>query len=134
MCLCVCVFVINNFSLSFSSFLCRLYVQFRFRDGIEKQFLALQKGFHELIPAHFLKDFDERELELLISGLGKVDVVDWKNNTRLKNCTPDTDTIKWFWQVRVTIDAPTPHPTRSLSLCRQWNVMMMRRELACFSL
>jgi E3 ubiquitin ligase SMURF1/2 len=77
----------------------RLYVQLRFRDGIEKQFLALQKGFHELIPAHLLKEFDERELELLISGLGKVDVVDWKNNTRLKNCTPDTDTIKWFWQV-----------------------------------
>lgn len=79
--------------------LLRLYVQFRFRDGIEKQFMALQKGFHELIPPHLLKDFDERELELLISGLGKVDVDDWRANTRLKNCSPDTDTIKWFWKV-----------------------------------
>lgn len=78
---------------------CRLYIQFRFKDGIEKQFNALQKGFHELIPPHLLKNFDERELELLVSGLGKVDVKDWKNNTRLKNCTPHTNTIKWFWKV-----------------------------------
>lgn len=75
-------------------------MQFRFKDGIEKQFMALQKGFHELIPPHLLKDFDERELELLVSGLGKVDVEDWRTNTRLKNCTPDTSTIKWFWKVR----------------------------------
>lgn len=61
--------------------------------------MELQKGFHELIPPHLLKDFDERELELLVSGLGKVDVEDWRNNTRLKNCSPDTDTIKWFWKV-----------------------------------
>ena len=61
--------------------------------------MALQKGFHELIPPHLLKDFDERELELLISGLGKVDVDDWRTNTRLKNCSPDTNTIKWFWKV-----------------------------------
>jgi E3 ubiquitin ligase SMURF1/2 len=77
----------------------RLYIQFRFKDGIEKQFNALQKGFHELIPPHLLKNFDERELELLVSGLGKVDVKDWRSHTRLKNCTPDTKTIKWFWKV-----------------------------------
>lgn len=89
----------------------RLYVQFRFRDGIEKQFMALQKGFHELIPPHLLKDFDERELELLISGLGKVDVDDWRANTRLKNCSPDTATIRWFWRVshsHITVCIPSP--------------------------
>lgn len=118
------------------SHFCRLYVQFRFRDGIEKQFLALQKGFHELIPAHLLKDFDERELELLISGLGKVDVVDWKNNTRLKNCTPDTDTIKWFWQVccRVADIGHTQLFPSPPSLFRQWSLMMTRRGLVCCSL
>ena len=73
-------------------------MQFRFRDGIEKQFLTLQKGFHELIPSHLLKDFDERELELLISGLGKINVDDWKANTRLKNCSPDTSVVRWFWK------------------------------------
>ena len=84
-------------SVSFSP---RLYVQWRFRAGVEKQFMALQKGFHELIPPHLLKMFDEKELELLISGLGKVDVEDWKANSRLKHCTPETSVIQWFWEVR----------------------------------
>lgn len=32
--------------------------------GIEAQFLALQKGFSELIPQHLLKPFDHKELEV----------------------------------------------------------------------
>lgn len=40
--------------------------------GIEQQFLALQKGFTELIPPASLRPFDERELELVISGIGKI--------------------------------------------------------------
>lgn len=43
--------------------------------------------------------FDEKELELVISGLGKIDVRDWRANSRLKNCSLDTVQIKWFWQV-----------------------------------
>lgn len=54
--------------------------------GIEQQFLALQKGFTELIPTHLLRPFDENELELIIGGLGSIDIVDWKANTRLKVC------------------------------------------------
>ncbi|XP_076366217.1 E3 ubiquitin-protein ligase SMURF2-like isoform X2 [Tachypleus tridentatus] len=77
----------------------RLYVNYRFMRGIEQQFLALQKGFNELISQHLLKSFDEKELELLIGGLGKIDVEDWKVNTRLKHCTPDHNIVKWFWQV-----------------------------------
>lgn len=34
--------------------------------GIEAQFLALQKGFSELIPQHLLKPFDHKELEVRI--------------------------------------------------------------------
>lgn len=44
--------------------LCRLYVNWRFLHGIEAQFLALQKGFNEVIPQHLLKSFDEKELEV----------------------------------------------------------------------
>ena len=69
--------------------------------GIDKQFLALQKGFHELLPPHLLKLFDERELELIVSGLGSVDVDDWMNNTKLKHCTLDSDIVQWFWKVSV---------------------------------
>lgn len=52
--------------------------------GIEQQFLALQKGLLELVPAQLLRPFDERELELVICGLGTIDINDWKANTRLK--------------------------------------------------
>lgn len=45
---------------------CRLYVNWRFLRGIEAQFLALQKGFNEVIPQHLLKTFDEKELEVSI--------------------------------------------------------------------
>ena len=65
-------------------FFCRLYVNYRFMRGIEQQFLALQKGFTELIPCQLLRPFDERELELVIGGLGSIDINDWRNNTRLK--------------------------------------------------
>lgn len=66
---------------------CRLYVNYRFMRGIEQQFLALQKGFTEIVPAQLLRPFDERELELIIGGLGSIDIEDWKANTRLKVCS-----------------------------------------------
>ena len=101
----------------------RLYVSYRFMRGIEQQFLSLQKGFHELIPATLLRPFDERELELLIGGICKIDTVDWQANTRLKvyplnllqshliclciqlfffllqHCTADTPVVHWFWAI-----------------------------------
>jgi E3 ubiquitin ligase SMURF1/2 len=67
--------------------------------GIEQQFLALQKGFNELIPQTLLKAFDERELELVIGGLGTIDLQDWKTNTRLKHCTIETQQVVWFWKI-----------------------------------
>ncbi|XP_030750487.1 E3 ubiquitin-protein ligase SMURF2 [Sitophilus oryzae] len=77
----------------------KLYVNYRFMRGIEQQFLALQKGFTELIPPASLRPFDERELELVISGIGSIDIADWRSHTRLKHCTPETPVVQWFWQV-----------------------------------
>ncbi|KAJ3624651.1 hypothetical protein MTP99_018256 [Tenebrio molitor] len=77
----------------------KLYVNYRFMRGIEQQFLALQKGFTELIPPALLRPFDERELELVISGIGSIDIADWRSHTRLKHCTPETQVVQWFWQV-----------------------------------
>lgn len=62
--------------------------------------LCCIKGFCELIPNHLLRPFDERELELVIGGISSIDVQDWRNNTRLKHCTPETPQVVWFWQVR----------------------------------
>uniref|UniRef100_A0AAY4A8N8 HECT-type E3 ubiquitin transferase n=1 Tax=Denticeps clupeoides TaxID=299321 RepID=A0AAY4A8N8_9TELE len=82
----------------------RLYVNWRFLHGIEAQFLALQKGFNEVIPNHLLKSFDEKELELIVCGLGKIDIEDWKSHTRLKHCTPDSNVVKWFWKTVESFD------------------------------
>uniref|UniRef100_A0A671P6E7 HECT-type E3 ubiquitin transferase n=1 Tax=Sinocyclocheilus anshuiensis TaxID=1608454 RepID=A0A671P6E7_9TELE len=82
----------------------RLYVNWRFLRGIEAQFLALQKGFNEVIPQHLLKAFDEKELELIVCGLGKIDINDWKSNTRLKHCTSDSNIVKWFWRAVESYD------------------------------
>ncbi|OTF70747.1 E3 ubiquitin-protein ligase SMURF2-like protein [Euroglyphus maynei] len=76
----------------------KLYVNFRFTHGIEQQFRALQKGFCELVPQHLLCNFDEKELELVIGGLGKIDLADWKQHTRLKHCSTESNIVQWFWQ------------------------------------
>jgi E3 ubiquitin ligase SMURF1/2 len=34
----------------------------------------------------------------MISGLGKIDIDDWKAHTRLKHCSNDTTIVKWFWR------------------------------------
>jgi hypothetical protein len=44
------------------------------------------KGFSEIIPWHVIKIFDEGELELLMCGIGNIDVKDWKENTVYKVC------------------------------------------------
>ncbi|MGH0177473.1 UNVERIFIED_CONTAM: hypothetical protein FKN15_012485 [Acipenser sinensis] len=79
----------------------RLYVNWRFMRGIEAQFLALQKGFNELIPQHLLKPFEHKELELIIGGLGKLDLNDWKANTRLKHCVADSNMVKCFNRIDI---------------------------------
>ena len=32
-------------------------------------------------------------------GIGKIDIVDWRSNTRLKHCTAETPVVKWFWEI-----------------------------------
>ena len=35
----------------------------------------------------------------MISGLGKIDLDDWRSNTKLKHCTSDSNVVKWFWRL-----------------------------------
>jgi len=76
-----------------------LYVNYRCRRGIENQFEALQRGFYELIPPCLVENFDEYELELLIGGLSKINIEDWRVHTKLKNCTVETPLVRWFWDI-----------------------------------
>jgi len=39
-----------------------------------------------------------------VCGLGKIDINDWKSNTRLKHCTADSNVVKWFWKAVESYD------------------------------
>lgn len=43
-------------------------------------------------------------MQLIVCGLGKIDINDWKTNTRLKHCTPDSNIVKWFWKAVESFD------------------------------
>nr|XP_057944449.1 E3 ubiquitin-protein ligase NEDD4-like isoform X2 [Doryrhamphus excisus] len=83
-----------------------LVIQWRFANRIQKQMTAFKDGFFELIPQDLIKIFDENELELLMCGLGDVDVNDWKANTKYKNgYNSNHVVIHWFWKAVLLMDA-----------------------------
>ncbi|XP_054626440.1 E3 ubiquitin-protein ligase NEDD4-like isoform X2 [Dunckerocampus dactyliophorus] len=83
-----------------------LVIQWRFANRIQKQMTAFKDGFFELIPQDLIKIFDENELELLMCGLGDVDVNDWKANTKYKNgYSSNHVVIHWFWKAVLLMDA-----------------------------
>ncbi|KAM4596453.1 E3 ubiquitin-protein ligase NEDD4-like isoform 1-T1 [Fundulus diaphanus] len=83
-----------------------LVMQWRFVNRIQKQMMAFKEGFFELIPKDLIRIFDENELELLMCGLGDVDVNDWRQNTKYKNgYCPDHAVILWFWKTVLLMDA-----------------------------
>lgn len=83
-----------------------LVIQWRFVNRIQKQMTAFKEGFFELIPQDLIRIFDENELELLMCGLGDVDVNDWRANTKYKNgyCSNHM-VIQWFWKAVLLMDA-----------------------------
>nr|XP_020456590.1 LOW QUALITY PROTEIN: E3 ubiquitin-protein ligase NEDD4-like [Monopterus albus] len=83
-----------------------LVIQWRFVSRVQKQMNAFLEGFTELILIDLIKIFDENELELLMCGLGDVDVNDWRQHTVYKNgYCPNHPVIQWFWKVVLLMDA-----------------------------
>ncbi|XP_040511190.1 E3 ubiquitin-protein ligase NEDD4-like isoform X10 [Gallus gallus] len=83
-----------------------LVIQWRFVNRVQKQMNAFLEGFTELLPIDLIKIFDENELELLMCGLGDVDVNDWRQHTVYKNgYCPNHPVIQWFWKAVLLMDA-----------------------------
>uniref|UniRef100_A0A8D2LUW1 E3 ubiquitin-protein ligase n=1 Tax=Varanus komodoensis TaxID=61221 RepID=A0A8D2LUW1_VARKO len=83
-----------------------LVIQWRFVNRIRKQMAAFKEGFFELIPPDLIKIFDENELELLMCGLGDVDVNDWREHTKYKNgYGANHVVIQWFWKAVLMMDS-----------------------------
>nr|XP_033775502.1 E3 ubiquitin-protein ligase NEDD4 isoform X3 [Geotrypetes seraphini] len=83
-----------------------LVIQWRFVNRVQKQMTAFKEGFFELIPQDLIKIFDENELELLMCGLGDVDVNDWREHTKYKNgYNTGHQVIQWFWKAVLMMDS-----------------------------
>lgn len=75
-------------------------IEWRFINRVKKQMDQFLSGFNELVPLNLIKIFDEGELELLMCGIGSIDVKDWKHNTVYKgDYHPNHIVIQWYWRV-----------------------------------
>ena len=76
-----------------------MVIKWRFVSRIRDQMAHFLQGISDIIPLKMIKTFDEGELEFLMSGIGVIDVKDWKDNTEYKNYRPTDKVILWFWRM-----------------------------------
>ena len=50
------------------------------------------------MPLSFMDMYDEMELELIICGLGQINISDWVSNTEYRHCDKSDNVVSWFWQ------------------------------------
>ncbi|CAI5971390.1 unnamed protein product, partial [Closterium sp. NIES-65] len=72
---------------------------YRMTAAIRPQIAAFMEGFTELIPKDLIAMFNDKELELLISGLPEIDIDDLRSNTDYTGYTAGSPQIQWFWDV-----------------------------------
>lgn len=85
-----------------------LVIKWRFVSRVEDQMKKFMEGFSELIPHNLIQIFDERELELLMCGLGEIDINDWRKHTNYRGEYGDKHhVIVWFWKALSSFDLET---------------------------
>uniref|UniRef100_A0A4W4GYJ9 E3 ubiquitin-protein ligase HACE1 n=1 Tax=Electrophorus electricus TaxID=8005 RepID=A0A4W4GYJ9_ELEEL len=78
----------------------QLVTELRMTRAIQPQINAFLQGFHTFIPPSLIQLFDEYELELLLSGMPEIDVMDWRRNTEYTSGYEEEEpVIQWFWEV-----------------------------------
>ncbi|EEB07284.1 HECT domain-containing protein [Schizosaccharomyces japonicus yFS275] len=81
-----------------------LMVNYKLKESVKDQLQSLCDGFYDIIAPQLVQIFNERELELLISGLPEIDIDDWRNNTEYHNYTMSSPQIQWFWRAVRSFD------------------------------
>ncbi|XP_039041914.1 E3 ubiquitin-protein ligase UPL2-like isoform X2 [Hibiscus syriacus] len=76
-----------------------LVAEHRLTTAIRPQINAFLEGFNELIPRELISIFNDKELELLISGLPEIDLDDMRANTEYSGYSTASPVIQWFWEV-----------------------------------
>ncbi|XP_011044918.1 PREDICTED: E3 ubiquitin-protein ligase UPL1-like isoform X2 [Populus euphratica] len=67
-------------------------------NAIRPQINSFLEGFNELVPRELISIFNDKELELLISGLPEIDLDDLKANTEYTGYTSASVVVQWFWE------------------------------------
>ncbi|XP_074367519.1 E3 ubiquitin-protein ligase UPL1-like isoform X2 [Apium graveolens] len=73
-------------------------------NAIRPQINSFLEGFNELIPRELISIFNDKELELLISGLPEIELDDLKTNTEYTGYTVASNVVQWFWEVVKTFN------------------------------
>ncbi|KAH7927155.1 hypothetical protein BV22DRAFT_1193856 [Leucogyrophana mollusca] len=76
----------------------QLSANFRLYSSISEQIENLVAGFQEIIPKDLINIFNEKELELLISGTPDIDVDEWRAATEYNGYTSSDPVIVWWWR------------------------------------
>ncbi|KAK8600955.1 hypothetical protein V6N13_059305 [Hibiscus sabdariffa] len=76
-----------------------LVAEHRLTTAIRPQINAFLEGFNELIRIDLINIFNDKELELLISGLPDIDLDDMRANTEYSGYSAASPVIQWFWDV-----------------------------------
>ncbi|CAJ1971660.1 unnamed protein product [Sphenostylis stenocarpa] len=76
-----------------------LVAEHRLTTAIRPQINSFLEGFNELIPRELISIFNDKELELLISGLPDIDLDDLRANTEYTGYSAASPVIQWFWEV-----------------------------------
>ncbi|XP_071478227.1 E3 ubiquitin-protein ligase NEDD4-like [Diadema antillarum] len=84
----------------------QLVIEWRFVNRVRLQMDSFMEGFSSLVPRELLKMFDENEIELLLSGLGDINVNDWRSNTAYRGgYHANHIVIQWFWKAVLAMGA-----------------------------
>ncbi|KAG6524941.1 hypothetical protein ZIOFF_014886 [Zingiber officinale] len=67
--------------------------------AIRPQINSFLEGFNELVPKELISIFNDKELELLLSGLPEIDLDDFQANTEYTGYSAASTVIQWFWEV-----------------------------------
>ncbi|UKJ87753.1 E3 ubiquitin-protein ligase HUWE1 [Theileria orientalis] len=77
----------------------QLLCKHKVTNGIRDQLGAFMEGFRELISPELISIFDDRELELLISGIPIIDLRNMRQNVEYVNYSESSDQIRWLWEI-----------------------------------
>lgn len=71
---------------------------------VEPQLEQLSTGFYELMKFSLVSLFNPKELELVIGGIPKIDITDWRLNTEYEGYSASSPQIRWFWRTVKSYD------------------------------